>query len=175
VILANDQRLYLRNRNVASGLVNLIRDNQDERLDLIRDEIRTNYPDRRSMSDTVLEAVDETQAVKALEFAIRLWLHLSPTFELSSSVPALRLVDWIETRLPARTSGAQVIEGTLSNDFCVAHLARKGGMVIIWEDDISQHLQLEQDKYLHVFRHCAVLTAMERLASRFVTHGGPRR
>lgn len=162
ILTANDLGLYLQNRFVAVELVNIVRNNQNQGLDVIRDEILMNYPNRGTMTDAALGVVDKARATKALEFAIRLWLHLPPLFHISGTAQVQNLHDWTKDRLPTKSSDGQFIEGALSDDFCITHLVRKGGMVIVWEDDISQHLQLDKGNHIHIFRHSAVLTSMDR-------------
>jgi hypothetical protein len=146
--------------------VEIVRDRQTERLDVIRNEIMKNYPDRTSMPATTADILDENRATNALQFAVRLWLHLSLPLDFPSSLPIPSLTEWVKDQLPVRVLDSTFIPGQLSKDFSMTNLFRVGGMGVVWEDDISKHLQLDDDKNIHVFRHSAALSAIEYSATR---------
>lgn len=159
---AADETLCLHNRFVAVQLVTLVRNNAQEKLEVIRDCIAANYPDRGSVQGLKLSTIDEEQAATALAFAVKMWLHLPFRFYFNKPQTTPTLAEWAMEQLPSKAPKGQIIPGTLSSDFCISHFKRKGGMNVIWEDDISQHLKVDQDKGIHIFRHSAMLTAMER-------------
>lgn len=156
---ADDEALCLHNRFVAVRLVNLVRNNAHEKIEEIRESIATKYPDRGSIQGLMLNAINHDQATIALAFAVKMWLHLPFTYNFAKPQT---LTEWAREQVPLKASKDQIIPGTLSSDFCISHFKRKGGMTIIWEDDISQHLKVDKDKGIHVFRHSAMLTAMGR-------------
>ncbi|KAF7504418.1 hypothetical protein GJ744_002222 [Endocarpon pusillum] len=144
--------LQLQDRVTVIALVELVKHRLDDDISKIKDAICAHYD---SVSKSTLS---DQQAELALGFATKLWLHASP--DLSTRGPSsFRLV--IKACLPER-SDRNKISGHLTNDFCAKHLWRKGGIQIVWTDEIEQHLTPYKGRTLNVFRNSSMLRALQQ-------------
>ncbi|ERF72891.1 hypothetical protein EPUS_08699 [Endocarpon pusillum Z07020] len=150
----DDEVLQLQDRGTVIALVGLVKHRLDDDISKIKDAICAHYD---SVSKSTLKLSDQ-QAELALSFATKLWLHASP--DLSTRGPSsFRLV--IKACLPER-SDPNKISGHLTNDFCAKHLWRKGGIRIVWTDEIEKHLTSHKGRTLHVFRNSSMLRALQQ-------------
>lgn len=100
---------------------------------------------------------DET-AVEAIKFALHLWLFM----KIDLSDENLRLHAVIQSSLPRRIAndagGSNVPDSSaLTDDFSAKNLTRIGGLQLVFTSDLSEHLSIVDNRFVHVFKHAAVL------------------
>lgn len=150
----DDEALKFEDRGTVIALVGLIKARLDDDISTIKDAIRSHYA---TACNPPLQLSGQ-QAELTLRFATRLWLHASP--DLSVRGPASFRAA-VQACLPRRSDPSNV-SGHLTNDFCAKHLWRKGGLQIVWTDDIEQHLTSYKGRTLNVFRNSSMLRALQQ-------------
>lgn len=153
VVEADDADLELHDHKVAVHLVEVLKQNLDTEVAKLVQIICQTYPTTSANSMVVSEA----QAVVALRFASSLYLHFIPS--LSNTVPA-SIRGLLKDSLPPR-SNPTTISGQLTEDFCAKHLWRKGGIKILWTNELDKHLTCLRREAVYVFRHSSVLRSQQ--------------
>ena len=152
VIEANDEDLLLDDREVAIGLVDVVKNDGGNECTTILRNIADMYA---AFPGQPLQLTDE-QAITALRFALGWWLHVFPCTNQSWS---LQLQEVVNEHVPERT--ITQAEGHLSYDFCARHLVRKGGFNIVWTDRVDEHLTVTRGQSIRVFRHSSMLRSLQ--------------
>lgn len=151
----NDDDLKLDDRRVALAIVDCLREGLDKGLDVLKEQIRGELLKTGAIN---IQITDDHSLV-ALTFAVSLWTHSTIDFAKWSS-ESLREI--LRASLPARTDPVDVC-GILDNDFCAKNLWRKGGIQVIWTNDIREHLSCDQDT-VKVFRNSSMLRSLHDTA-----------
>lgn len=109
---------------------------------------------------------NDTEALEALRFALKLWLFSSPVLEQ----PTLTLAECNKSLHTCATRGSPQghaqQNGLLAADFSAKSLTRKGGFYLIWTSELSEHLTFASKDQLRVFRHAQVLLQYQRQVER---------
>lgn len=153
--LANQPDLQLYDRHIAIAIVECVRNGLDAHIEdlteVIRQELCKLIADRTDIS--------EEEAQIALKFAVLLWAHV-PLQLTSVSTGSVR--EMIQKTLPQKPVPADVT-AILGEDFCVKSLWRKGGIRVVWTDDICEHLISHQNT-VKVFRNASMLRSFSKVA-----------